>query len=261
MGNAIARGTSIWLKLPYSGGVDRCDVAHSMSLQQRFTIVSVNLNLHPVAPRCWLDIGGIRTLLLALLILAMLRWSTVAFAQDLQATVPHTTIVVFADRPMRPGQWTALLSALQTDWVDEGDGALPLSETAKFIRGDRVEPGMTVDSAVVVFLHGNCDLEPLMRRSAFAVPLGWVHEKRGRIEPFAHVDCSRIGQVLGPQARGVSRDRRASIMAGAIAKVILHEWIHIATQCPSHAQEGIEKAQFGVADLMPGDRQHSSMLR
>jgi hypothetical protein len=90
------------------------------------------------------------------------------------------------------------------------------------------------------------------RRTAYGVPLGWVRRLDGRIEPFAHVDCARIGQVLGPQALGMDADRRNAVMAGAIARVILHEWIHIATQNPRHAERGITKAQFGVADLMTG---------
>jgi hypothetical protein len=83
----------------------------------------------------------------------------------------------------------------------------------------------------------------------------------GRIAPFIHVDCTRIGQVLGPQALGLDRDRRNSLMGGAIARVVLHEWIHIATQSSSHAQRGISKAQFGVADLTAGSGQPVARLR
>jgi len=33
--------------------------------------------------------------------------------------------------------------------------------------------------------------------------------------------------------------------------VILHEWIHIATQNPGHSSHGLAKARFGVNDLAP----------
>jgi len=85
--------------------------------------------------------------------------------------------------------------------------------------------------------------------------------EHGRIEPFAHVDCTRIGQVLGPQALGLNRNQRNTVMTGAIARVVLHEWIHIATQNPAHAESGISKAQFGVADLMHRDSEPIARLR
>jgi hypothetical protein len=173
----------------------------------------------------------------------------------------RTTVVVFSDRPMLPAQWTALFSALQTGLLNGGEDAQTLDETAEFVRGDGIQAGLKVDSAVVVYLHGNCELEPLMRRTAFGVPLGWVYRHQGRIEPFAHVDCTRIGEVLGVQALGVNKDRRASMMAVAVASVILHEWIHIATQCPAHAEQGIEKAQFGAADLLYGDSHPALSVR
>ena len=188
-----------------------------------------------------------------LLLLALACCGGPALAQILQAPAVHTTVVVFSDHPMQPEKWTALHAALRSSLANGGEEAESLDGNATILRGDEVKPGLVVDSAIVVYLHGNCELEPLVRRTAFGVPLGWVHERNGRIEPFAHVDCTRIGQVLGPQALGIARDRRAAMMADAMARVILHEWIHIATQCSAHAEQGIEKPQFGAADLIYGD--------
>lgn len=145
-------------------------------------------------------------------------------------------------------------SSMRTELTDGGAEMQPLMGTAEIIRGDLVQPGIRVQTAIVAYLHGDCNLDPLVRRSAFGVPLGWVHRRHGRIEPFIHVDCTRIGQVLGPQVRGMKKDQRMQVMAGAIARVILHEWIHIATQSPAHAESGVARAQFGVADLMAGGR-------
>jgi hypothetical protein len=174
---------------------------------------------------------------------------------------PRTTIVIFSDRKMEDLEWTALFDALRRNLVEAAAESQSIEVTPELVRGDAIDPGLRVDSAIVVFLHGNCNLQPLMRRTVFGVPLGWVREMHGRIEPFAHVDCTRIGQVLGVQALGVNQDRRTAIMAGAIARVILHEWIHIATQCSAHSEQGIEKAQFGVADLMGGDSQPMAWRR
>jgi hypothetical protein len=67
--------------------------------------------------------------------------------------------------------------------------------------------------------------------------------------------------VLGAEAEGRDRDQRNAMMAGAIARVILHEWIHIATQSPKHGTRGVSKPQFGVDDLMAGDSQPVAGLR
>ena len=41
----------------------------------------------------------------------------------------------------------------------------------------------------------------------------------------------------------------------------MHEWIHIATQNAAHAEHGIAKAQFGVADLMADGGEAVARLR
>ena len=39
-------------------------------------------------------------------------------------------------------------------------------------------------------------------------------------------------------------------MAEAIARVIAHEWIHIATQKAGHEKSGVMESQFQVSDLL-----------
>jgi hypothetical protein len=173
-------------------------------------------------------------------------------ASEHASTSKQTTMVIFADRHMEDRQWNALFDALLRDLKDPVAETRGMADRYQMVRGDTMQPGIRVETPIVVYLHGDCNLVPQPRRTAFGVPLGWVWRVDGRIEPFAHVDCTRIGQVLGPQALGLDADRRNAVMAGAIARVILHEWIHIATQNPRHAERGITKAQFGVADLMTG---------
>ncbi|MGA2219761.1 MAG: hypothetical protein ABSG51_16845 [Terracidiphilus sp.] len=166
----------------------------------------------------------------------------------------RTTVVVFADRSMQEEEWSDLFAALRARLAAGGAETEILGEEAEFVRGDSVAAGFRVQTAIVVFLHGDCNLAPLPRRTAYGVALGWVRRVNRQIEPFAHVDCTRIGQVLGAQALGMDVDRRNTVMAGAIARVILHEWLHIASQDPDHAGQGIRKAEFGVADLLAGGR-------
>jgi hypothetical protein len=175
---------------------------------------------------------------------------------DLPSTEPHTTLVIFAGNRTNDRQWAALLSALRKNLAEAVADSQAIASNPEIVRGEAMQPGLRVDTAVVVFLHGDCDLEPLAWRTAYGVRLGWVRKVNGQIQPFAHVDCTQIGQVLGPQVLGLDRDRREALMAGAISRVILHEWIHIATRSSAHADRGIAKAQFGVGDLLAGDGQH-----
>ena len=55
--------------------------------------------------------------------------------------------------------------------------------------------------------------------------------------------------MLATKAFGRNRDQRDNLMAVAIARVILHEWIHIATQSKHHSDRGLAKARFGSGDL------------
>ena len=166
-----------------------------------------------------------------------------------QSKSQPTTLVIFADRRMEDGQWMALFAALRRDAVEAALERPALDSHPLLLRGDAVKPGLQVESSVVVYLHGNCTLNSALRKSATVRPLGWALIQNGRIEPFAHVDCAEIGQVLGSRALAMSREKRKDVMASAMARIILHEWIHIATQCTAHSRHGISKAEFSDMDL------------
>jgi len=42
-------------------------------------------------------------------------------------------------------------------------------------------------------------------------------------------------------------------MAEAMARVILHEWVHIATQSAHHGSHGVTQSVFGLQDLLADD--------
>jgi hypothetical protein len=230
----------------------RCDASHCRSYLDGLTMTAVHPKFHLARARDCSTFSWLAVFVLTFLIPAMGWAFDVEKAQRRDASTTRTTVVVFADRPMGQVQWDALFSALRVGVANGGAETALLDAEAEFVRGDSIVAGVQVEKAIVVFLHGDCSLAPAGRRTAFGVPLGWVWRRHGLIEPFAHVDCTRIGQVLGPQALRMSQDQRNRAMAGAIARVIVHEWIHIATQNPEHAERGVRKAQFGVADLMAG---------
>jgi hypothetical protein len=202
----------------------------------------------------------------ALLLFATLASGGVAHAQGAaegarQAALPTTSVVIFADREMQDREWTALFDALRKSRMEAMVETHAIDGPYELVRGDRMELGREVQTPIVVYLHGDCRLTALPRRTAYGVALGWVLQVKGRIEPFAHVDCTQIGGVLGAQAQSMDADERNVAMAGAIARVIVHEWIHIAAQSSSHAERSIEKAQFGVADLMDWGSEPVARLR
>jgi hypothetical protein len=194
---------------------------------------------------------GLIAILLALLILGAFCVAA-ARAQSSPNPAGHATLIVFSDRPMEDTQWTALLADLKSGVVHGGDATRALDRDAEFLRGDRIELGLRVNFPIVVYLHGECSLAPVERKSTLAGALGWVMRVDGVIEPFVHVDCNRIAQVLTPQAMWMTREQRILVMAEAIARVVLHEWIHVVTQSPVHAETGIFKRQFNAADLVGG---------
>jgi hypothetical protein len=128
------------------------------------------------------------------------------------------------------------------------------------LRGSDLIIGVSVDVFMSVSIIGDCTLMPGPRRMVSGA-LGWVKKVDGEIQPFIHVNCERIVEMLSPQALGMDRERRNTVMAEAIARVIAHEWIHIAKQEANHDKRGVMRSQFQVSDLLADDypiypRQH-----
>jgi hypothetical protein len=218
-------------------------------------------------------------LLSFLLTLALLGFAATCFAQ-VQSDVPHqasvgqTTLAIFNDQPMPDGLWPALIATLHEDLTSNSPelrdlrtqvtsqstgyaASANIGSKIQILRGDKIEPGITVDNSVSIYLLGDCKTTPAPQPSSFDRPqpavsgvLGWVNMTNGHIEPFIHVDCKRIAQMLDRAAAGRDREQQNQLMARAISRVVLHEWIHIATQSPSHSKEGVTKARFGVQDLL-----------
>ena len=169
------------------------------------------------------------------------------------AKMPHTTtLIVFAKHEMPEGEWMALLAAMHHGVTETAKQAPALRGPVEILRGDEVPRGLHVDEPIPVYLHGDCRLLPRPRYIQ-AGRLGWVIRVHGHIEPFIHVDCTQLVDMLGPIALQMTTNRRNTVMGEAITRVVMHEWIHIATQSPEHATEGVEKPQFGVTDLLADD--------
>jgi hypothetical protein len=123
----------------------------------------------------------------------------------------------------------------------------------QIVQGDRMPAAVAVAESISVYLHGDCAAPPIafLEGHAPAGVLGWVVRRQGKVEPFIHVDCSHILQLLTPRLMALNREQRRYAMSVAIARVILHEWIHIESQSPRHVERGLTKSSFTPQDLMP----------
>ncbi len=166
-----------------------------------------------------------------------------------QAPTPSAVLAIFSDRPMSDEFWPIIVSALREE-LASGASETRFLPAVRILRGDRIAPGLNVDNPITIYLHGDCARGFSLGQTSNLEALGWVRLNHGHIERFIHVECTRLGQTLASQTYGLARDQQDKLMARAIARVILHEWIHIATQNPGHAQDGLAKATFGPRDLI-----------
>lgn len=164
----------------------------------------------------------------------------------------HTTMVVFTDHPMEDDQWSALVRELHRSEVRLETTAQELGGGLEVLRGRDLVTGVSVDQVISVTVIGDCTLLPGPRRMVNGA-LGWVKKVDGEIQPFIHVSCERIVEMLQPLALGMNRERRNAVMAEAMARVIAHEWIHIASQKSGHEKSGVMESKFEVSNLLADD--------
>jgi hypothetical protein len=187
-------------------------------------------------------------------ILGILLTSLPALATLLpsQAEEPDTTIVFYAQPKVSEDLWPVLFQVLRADLAD-GTDKLPkgfvLDKQATFVRGSDDLRGHLFARIIVVKLLGRCDVLPQTGHPSRG-PLGWVPLISGTIQPFISIDCTRIADVLRPAAAGLNKQGRQYMMDQAIAHVLIHEWIHIATQSTRHSSRGISQAYLSVNDLI-----------
>ncbi|HEY2472276.1 MAG TPA: hypothetical protein VGI45_31100 [Terracidiphilus sp.] len=171
-----------------------------------------------------------------------------------ESPVQHTTMVVFGDHPMNESLWSALVEELHRGQAKEAAAVPVLSGEFDVLRGEDVVPGLVVETSLSVTVIGDCSLKPAPRKFVEGA-LGWVREERGEFRPLVHLDCERIVAMLGPVALGMNQRRRDTVMAEAMARVIVHEWIHIATKSAGHAKKGVMQSEFELSDLLAYDQQ------
>ena len=223
-------------------------------LSPRYRVVMPNRN-YPFA-----DI--LRALMLTAIVVALtIRPLSLAA----QSPAVDTTVAIFADHAIPDAQWSAIFASIRSELASNDPELAPItgpsspeqiSAQLQLFRGDRISPGIVLSNSISVYLHGDCAtaFAPRIALSSLhdmpADALGWVRQQRGRIEPFIHINCALITQILRSSTVRRTVDDANRIVALAIARIFLHEWLHIATQSPHHARSGIAKADFSVHDLI-----------
>jgi hypothetical protein len=175
-----------------------------------------------------------------------------ALAPALHAQQPGTAVIFYAQPQVNDELWPDLLASLHADLaagMGESASGFALEQNPVYFRGNDIPESLDFSKVIVVKLLGRCDVLPQSDRPSLKGPLGWVWQVSGRIQPFIFVDCERIAQVLRTNSVGISKYERRHEMAQAIAHVVIHEWIHIATQSPSHGARGITKQFLSPKEL------------
>jgi hypothetical protein len=158
-------------------------------------------------------------------------------------------VVFYADPAVSTTFWPALFVSLRRELAFASPADRLPAAALMTVAGRRSISPETA-SVIVVHLLGRCDQPRQAWRPLAPGALGWVYKSEGRIQPSVWVDCTRIAQLLDPLTLGMSDGGRVDAMDTAIARVLLHEWIHISLQTADHMARGIRQPRFSASDLL-----------
>lgn len=191
----------------------------------------------------------LRPFFAGLLLFALVSLSLPAYAQSPGDPGGHTKLIVFADRRIADQVWPLLTETLDRESAI-ASLTNPIDGHPDIILGAPGTPGPQLPDRIEVQLLGRCDVLPQAYRPLLPGPLGWVYFYRGRIQPDIHVDCTRLAQVISPTTQSMSMTQRMQAMSQAISNIIVHEWIHVATQSSAHTSHGVSQSQLSALELI-----------
>jgi hypothetical protein len=185
---------------------------------------------------------------------------TYALAPVLHAQQPGTAVIFYAQLQINDDLWPDLLQSLRADLaagIGEAPNGFALQQNPAYFRGNDLALEINFSRVIIVKLLGHCDVLPQSDRPSLDGPLGWVLMVSGTIQPYIFVDCARIAQALRATSLGLNKYENRHEIAQAIAHVVIHEWIHIATQSPAHGAHGITKQFLSPAELTADPRNNT----
>jgi hypothetical protein len=175
--------------------------------------------------------------------------SSLASTRSSNAHTLNPAVIFYFDSPASSQVWPAIRDAFRQETAHESRESL-LPDTLQLLPATDLRPDSEFGQVIQVHLRGRCDVVEQAYRPLGPGPLGWVFRVSGEIQPFVYVDCERLAQVLNPKTLGMDDAQRANAMATAIARITMHEWLHITLQSATHTSHGIRRAELSVNDLV-----------
>jgi hypothetical protein len=170
-----------------------------------------------------------------------------ASAEDGSAHSLRPAMIFYFDQPASARAWPAIVDALRRE---AAGGGYSLPADIEILQASDLRPGSEFSNLIVVHLEGRCDVAEQAYRPLSRGPLGWVLRVEGEIQPFVYVHCDRLAQLLNPKLLGMNDAQRSAAMAIAIARITVHEWLHITLQSTAHTAHGIRRAQLSADELV-----------
>jgi hypothetical protein len=183
----------------------------------------------------------------AKLLLAALFLCGASWAEDREEP-DGTTLIVVADRYISNGLWPLLVDSLRLESAWESRNS-PIDGNPTIMLAERTTPGPEFPKRVLIQLLGRCELGAASFGSREG-PLGWVLEYQGKIQPDIRVNCARLIQYLRPVIALMPNQKRQQAISQAISRIVLHEWIHVATQNTNHVGHGVMQPELSIHDLI-----------
>jgi hypothetical protein len=171
-------------------------------------------------------------------------------ARAVRSPSQPAVVVFYAEPKVGDALWPPLFHALRAELARESR-VYPLPPNPQMLLARDASAGEPTSDLVEVRLLGRCDIpHQAWRPLSQDRPLGWVYQVDGSIQPFIFVDCTRLVQFLNPVTLGMNNPQRMQAMTLAMARVIVHEWIHIDLQTAAHANRGIRRPALSAQDLV-----------
>jgi hypothetical protein len=178
--------------------------------------------------------------------------SSVVSEQAPSAHPLKPAVIFYFNSPSSASVWPSILDAFQKETAEERS-EYPLPDSLQLLPASALGRDSEFSQVIQVHLLGRCDVVQQAYRPLPPGPLGWVLRISGEIQPFVYVDCERLAQVLNPKTLGMDEAERTNAMATAIARITMHEWLHITLQSGMHSSHGIRRAELSPSDLVaPG---------
>jgi hypothetical protein len=167
------------------------------------------------------------------------------FAEEQPAVAYDTLVIVSFPSSSCSAFWPALKSELERSETPK-----LLTGSARWITRDEFQKGTESKRGYEILLHGDCSAAPGTGQNKGRGPLGWVLLVDDQIQPFVHVDCDRVRQMLYRDLRDKTTAERRRILARAVSRIVVHEMTHIVTQSSLHGASGLQKAHVSPSDLL-----------